>query len=256
MSQRKGAPRAGGHSGGTGSRTVDLAVLTPVLLVRAAHPRQAGLTAVALALATAISGRDAAGTGLVLLTVLVGQAVLGWHNDLVDTERDRGEEQTTKPIANGRLDRGTVWFALICAVLLVVPLALSNDLTGGAAYLISLAVGIVGNLVLRRGSLSWLPWAVSFALYPAFLSYADWGGRSSSPPTIPMTVLAALLGVGVHVLCALPGLVADNRDGQRQLPLRLALKVGAPRLLAYSSAYCAVVVVLMAVTGATVGLSQ
>ena len=45
-----------------------------------------------------------------------------------------------------------------------------------------------------------------------------------------MTVLAALLGVGVHVLRALPGLVADNEDGWRHLPLRLALRTGAPRL--------------------------
>ena len=46
-----------------------------------------------------------------------------------------------------------------------------------------------------------------------------------------MTVLAALLGVGVHVLLALPGPGADNADGRRHLPLRVALRTGAPRLL-------------------------
>jgi hypothetical protein len=70
-----------------------------------------------------------------------------------------------------------------------------------------------------------------------------------------MTVAAALLGVGVHVLVALPGLVHDNRAGRRHVPLRLALRVGAPRLLVLSGAYVAVVLVLIAVIGATVGLS-
>ena len=51
------------------------------------------------------------------------------------------------------------------------------------------------------------------------------------PPEISITVLAGALGVCVHFLRALPGLVADNRDGFRHLPLRVALKIGAPRLL-------------------------
>ena len=46
-----------------------------------------------------------------------------------------------------------------------------------------------------------------------------------------MTVLAALLGVAVHFLLALPDLVDDNADGLRHLPLRVALRIGAPRLL-------------------------
>ena len=46
-----------------------------------------------------------------------------------------------------------------------------------------------------------------------------------------MTVLAALLGVGMHFLTALPDLVEDNETGVRHLPLRIALRTGAPRLL-------------------------
>ena len=42
-----------------------------------------------LALVAALSGRAPREIALVALTVLLGQAVLGWHNDLVDRERDR-----------------------------------------------------------------------------------------------------------------------------------------------------------------------
>ena len=92
---------------------------TPVTLVQAAHPRQALATAVVLAAAALASGRPAGEAGIVLVTVLVGQSILGWHNDLVDRERDAAHDTARKPIAQGRLDAGTAWYALIVAVLLV-----------------------------------------------------------------------------------------------------------------------------------------
>ena len=71
-----------------------------------------------------------------------------------------------------------------------------------------------------------------------------------------MTVLAGALGVCVHFLRALPGLVADNRNGFRHLPLRVALRVGAPRLLYLSVAATVLVVAGLVLAGARVGLSQ
>jgi 4-hydroxybenzoate polyprenyltransferase len=231
--------------------------LTPVLLVRAAHPRQALLTAAGLALGAALSGRSPREVGLVTVTVLVGQALLGWDNDLVDEQADRADERTGKPLVGGGLDRGTLAFWLACAVLLVIPLSLSGGMNAGLAYLMSLAVGVLGNRWLRRGRLSWLAWALAFALYPAYLSYGGWGGGAEGqPPTVAMTVTAAFLGIGVHTLVALRGLVEDNRAGRRHVPLRLALRVGAPRLLVLACLYCALVIGLIAVVGGTVGLSQ
>jgi 4-hydroxybenzoate polyprenyltransferase len=242
------SPRAAGRS---------LRDLGPVPLVRSAHPRLAVATAVGLAAVAALSGRPAREVGLVLVTVLAGQAVLGWDNDLLDEEDDRAAGRLAKPLVSGRLERGTVWFALACAVLLVVPLALSNGFEAGAAYLASLLVGVVGNRILRTGPLSWLPWAVGYALYPAFLSYGGWGGgRHGGAPTVTVTVLAAFLGVGVHVLTSLRGLVEDNRAGRRGLPLRLGLRLGAPRLLLLSGLYCAALLVALASLAATAGLTS
>jgi 4-hydroxybenzoate polyprenyltransferase len=230
--------------------------LTPALLARAARPRQTLLTAGALALAAGLGGRPLREVGLVAGTVLVGQTLLAWDNDLVDEPTDRAEGRTEKALVAG-LDRGTLWFAVACAVLLVVPLSLSNGTAAGLSYLLTLLAGLLGNRVLRRGLLSWVPWAVSFALYPAFLSYGGWGGGPhGDPPTVAMTVVAALLGVGVHVLVALPGLVRDHDAGRRHLPLRLALVVGAPRLLVLTYAYCAVVVGLLGIVAATAGLTR
>ncbi len=228
-----------------------------LLVTRASHPRRAVLTAAGLAAAAALSGRPAREVGLVLVTVVVGQAVLGWHNDLTDRVRDREAGVDGKPLATGQVAAGNAWFAIACAVLLVVPLALSNSITAGCYYLVSVAVGLVGNLVLRRSVLSFVPWAVAFALYPAFLSYGGWGGAPAGSAPVPaMVALAALLGVGVHVLSALPDLVADNKVGYRHLPLRIALRTGATRLLVLGCAYVALVVVGLAATALTVGLRR
>lgn len=239
-------------------RPFRLTDLTPFLLVRAAHPRQAVVTAVAMALVAALAGRPSRELLLILVTVLVGQVILGWFNDLVDRERDARHRRSGKPLADGRLEPGTVWFCLALAVFLVVPLSVANGLYAGSAYLASLAIGLVGQGVwLRRGFFSWVPWAAAFALYPAFLSYGGWGGQTTgSPPEPALTVLAAAVGVGVHFLCALPGLVADHEDGFRHLPLRVALKVGATRLLVLSLAWTLLALVAMLAVGDAVGLSR
>jgi 4-hydroxybenzoate polyprenyltransferase len=229
----------------------------PLLVLRSAHPKQAFLTAAGVAAAAALAGRPTRELGLVFVTVLVGQTIVGWHNDLKDRARDAANETPRKPVAEGLLDPGTLWFLIACAALLVVPLAIANGLIAGVTYLVIVVVSLLGNLMLRKSWLSWLPWAVSYGLYPAFLSYGGWGGAAEgSPPEISITVLAAVLGVCVHFLRALPGLVADNRDGYRHLPLRVALRAGAPRLLWIMIVLTALVVAALLVTGSSVGLAQ
>lgn len=248
-------PQAQEQTTGRGRRT--FRDLEPVLLLQASHPRQAGLTALAIAACAAIAGRALREVAVVFLTVLVGQAVLGWHNDLVDRRRDARHDLPGKPVAQRRLEPGSVWFAIACAVLLLVPLAVSTGITAGSAYLLSVAVGLLGNVVLRKGVLSWVPWAVSFALYPAYLSYGGWGGQfEGRPPEVLVVVLFALLGVGVHVLRALWGLVPDNKDGWTYLPLRLGLRLGAARLLTVTSVYLGLVLVGLAFAGTYLGLQQ
>ncbi len=238
--------------------TFRLRNLTPFLLIRSAHPRQALVTAVGMTVAAALAGRPSRELLLILGTVLVGQVILGWFNDLVDRKRDARHQRTGKPLADGRLDPGTLWFCLALAIFLVVPLSVANGLYAGSAYLISLAVGLLGQWVwLRKGFFSWLPWAAAYAMYPAFLSYGGWGGQEKgSPPELLITGLAALLGIGVHLLTALWGLVPDNEDRWTYLPLRLGLRIGASRLLWVAGTYTVLVLVGLAFAGTHVGLTQ
>ena len=83
-----------------------------------------------------------------------------------------------------------------------------------------------------RRALSCLPWAVSFALLPAFLSYGGWGGGvHGGPPTILMTVLAGLLGIGVHVLAGAAGPRRRQPQRRAHLPAAASPSRSAPRKL-------------------------
>ena len=169
------APAPPAQPGGGGS---GVARSTPVQLLLAAHPRQALATAVGVGALALLAGRPLGEVALVAATVLVGQAVLGWHNDLVDRERDRRADLPGKPLASGRLETGTVWFAVTVALLLLVPLAVANGFVAAASYLVALAIGLLGNVALRGSVLSPLPWMAQFAAYPAFVSYGGLGGRA------------------------------------------------------------------------------
>ena len=123
-------------------------------------------------------------------------------------------------------------------------------------YLALLVASAVGDRLLHARPLSFVPWMASFALYPAFLAYGGWGGvGASTPPAVPMIALAAALGLGVHVLLALPGLVHDHEEGERSLPMLLALRTGTPRLLLLAGVFTALVSAGILIAGRTVGLT-
>lgn len=228
-----------------------------VSLVLASHPLPtAGMTVVVTA-AAALTGRTGPECALVAATVLSGQLTVGWLNDLIDRKRDKQVGRTDKPIAMGWLDPSTVTFAIASVVLLVIPLSIANGTAAGIAHLLAVASAWMYNFWFKRTVLSWLPYAVSFGLLPAFLSYGGLGGgMHGSPPTIAMTVLTALLGVGIHFLNTLPDLVQDNETGIRHLPLRIALKIGAPKLLWISMAWTALTGAGIVIAALTVGLAQ
>lgn len=226
-------------------------------LALACHPLPTAAMTVALTVAAALTGRPAEQCALVAGTVFTGQLSVGWLNDLLDRHRDAEVGRRDKPVAMGWIDPGTVAFAIAVAVLLVIPLSIANGTEAGLAHLGAVASAWLYNLWFKRSVLSWLPYAVSFGLLPAFLSYGGVGGGfHGGPPTIAMTVAAAALGIGIHFLNVLPDLVQDHETGVRHLPLRIALRIGAPTLLWISTAWTTLAAAGVVAAGLTVGVTQ
>lgn len=228
----------------------------PALLL-AAHPVQGVSIAAGTALAALLSGRAMREVGVVFVAVLVGRFTYGWLNDVADRRRDIAVDRADKPLAREWLEPGSLTFATAVGVCFLVPLSITTGVVSGIAHLLSVLAAWTYNTRIKTTPLSFLPWAVSFGLLPAYVSYGGWGGDfEGSPPTWQVTVLAALLGVCVHFLDALPDLVQDNRNGVRSLPLVVALRLGATRLLLLSGLATALVLGGLVVAGFTVGLVQ
>jgi 4-hydroxybenzoate polyprenyltransferase len=230
----------------------------PVIsLLLTCHPLPALAMTLALTGCAALTGRSVLECLLVAATMFTGQLTVGWINDVVDAERDRQTGRSDKPVAKGWVAPRTVLVATACMAVLVIPLSLANGTAAGIAHLAAVVSAWTYNLYFKRTVLSWLPYAVSFGLLPAFLSYGGLGtGPHGAPPTIEMTVLAALLGVGIHFLNALPDLDEDVEMGVHHLPLRLARRTGGPRLLRVSALVTGVVAALMVIAALTVGVRQ
>lgn len=193
------------------------------------------------------------------VAVLVSQLILGLSDDVVNGQGEHPIDAGVpgKPVAEGRIPAGNVSFIISCLVLVLIPVTLLNGATAGAALAGTVLIGWISIKWLHRTWLSWLPWAASFALYPAFLSYGGWGGAyQGDPPTWAITGLAAAFGVCLHFLTSLPDLVIDNRNRLRHLPLRIALHTGAPRLFAVSILATVAVGAGIVLTALDSGLSQ
>ena len=172
-------------------------------------------------LATAVSataGRDLRGCLLVASAVVAGQLSIGWSNDALDARRDSAAGRRDKPVATGRLSTGTVATGAALAAAACVPLSLASGAVAGLTHVGAVAGGWAYNLGLKRTLLSWLPYAVSFGLLPAFLTL---GLPGHPAPQTWVVVAGALLGVGAHFLNTVPDIDDDLAAGVRGLPQRL-----------------------------------
>ena len=221
---------------------------------RAVHPRQALAFAAVVGALVALTGRPVREILASAATVLVAQLVMGLVNDLLDVDRDRMGGAKNKPIAEGIIPPGNASFAVAVLLLLVIPLSLQNGPEAGVYALATLVVGYVHNRWLHVTPLSWVGWSATFALLAFFVTYGGWGRETDgSAPLTTFVVLCAALGVCVHVLTSLPDLVVDNQAGLKSLPLRVALRTGAPRLLVISIVATVVVVAAIVWTTAQAG---
>ncbi|MDP9444496.1 MAG: UbiA family prenyltransferase [Actinomycetota bacterium] len=188
-------------------------------LLRASHPVPAVAVTV-LAMLLAVGQYDDVGmVALLTAAAFTGQLTIGWSNDLVDAERDRQVGRRDKPLATGELTFGLLATALAVVLVCCVVLSLWLGLLAGLAHLgLLVASGWAYNLGLKKTWWSWAPYAVAFGSLPAVVTLA------LDPPRLPpvwMSAAAAMLGVGAHLVNALPDFTEDTATGITGFPHRL-----------------------------------
>lgn len=187
-------------------------------LIRACHPEPTlAVTAVAGLLA-GVSGRGADGVVAVTAAILAGQLSVGWSNDWVDRSRDRQAGRADKPVAAGTLSAGTVGSWALLALAAAVGLSFLSGWRAALAHIAAVASAWTYNFGLKSTPLSWLPYAVSFALLPTFVAL---GLPGHPAPHAWAPIAGALIGVGAHAANTLPDLDIDREQGVWGLPQRL-----------------------------------
>jgi 4-hydroxybenzoate polyprenyltransferase len=210
--------------------------------------------ALVVGLLVALIGRPAREVLVAAAAVLVAQLIMGLVNDVLDVDRDRMGGARNKPIAERIVPAGNASFAVVVLLLLVIPLSLQNGTEAGIYLLATLVVGYVHNRWLHPTPLSWVGWSATFALLTFFVTYGGWGRETDgSAPLTSFVVLCAVLGFCVHFLTSLPDLVVDNQASVKNLPLRVALRTGAPRLMVVAIVATVIVVAALVVTTAQAG---
>ena len=215
--------------------------LTARALVGSCHP---GPT-LAVTLISALLARPlghSLGTGaLVTGAVFAGQLTIGWSNDLIDLERDRASGRRDKPLAAGLLAPRVVRLAIAVAGLACLGLSLAGGWVSALLHLTAVVgSGWAYNLGLKRTTASWIPYAVAFGALPAVVALA---APARAWPPMWMMATGALLGVGAHLLNAVPDLADDAATDVRALPHALGergARIGAVAMLLAGTGLAAV----------------
>lgn len=192
--------------------------ITPVTLLRSAHPGPSIAVSVITGVLAIAAGLDVWRVVVLTLAMLFGQLSVGLSNDWIDGERDTAVARADKPIATGQIAASTVrtaaWVAVIVAILLTIPLGWPATI----AHVVFIASAWGYNLGLKSTVLSVAPYIVSFGLLPLIVTLSR-----EHPTGASGWALAAgsLLGVAAHFANVLPDLDDDRATGVRGLPHRV-----------------------------------
>ena len=192
-------------------------------LVLASHP---GPSLFITAMATLLAVEAAPhGIGPVLTgpAMLAGQLSIGWSNDACDARRDAATGRTDKPVAAGAISVGTVWTAAVVSVLAGFGMALAIGVLTALIYTVIIVAAWAYNLGLKSTVWSGLMYLAGFGPIPAYAASTLPGHPA---PRWPVTVAAALVGLGGHFANVLPDLAGDKVTGVEGLPQRVAARWG------------------------------
>ena len=209
--------------------------------IDACHPGPTATVTVVITALAAAAGRDPAGLVLIAAATLTGQLSVGWCNDAYDADRDRRASRVRKPTVRGDITARTLWRGAFLAFASTVVLSyLAAGRLGGTAHVIAVLSAWAYNLRLKSTVLSPLPYAVSFGLVPAFVTY---GLTPPTPPAAWLVAACALLGVGAHLANAIPDVESDELVDAGGIVSAMGVRVAALAALV-----CVVVAVALLAT--------
>lgn len=154
-------------------------------------------------------------------TVLTGQLIVGWSNDLVDFTDDLLHERRNKPLVSGSISLSSLKWSCALAGVALLTLTIVGPLTGrfGLAHLLAVVSAIAYNFKLKATPLSFLPYAFSFGFLPVIIL-----GATGQPSKFWMVLIGATFGIGVHLANVFKDIEDDRESGIYGMPQILGVK--------------------------------
>jgi 4-hydroxybenzoate polyprenyltransferase len=173
--------------------------------------------------------------------ILAGQCVVGWTNDLLDSQLDRAAGRSKKPLVSGSVDETTLKQAIIIALAAALLLSFAGPLgiKGTLIHFLGILSATLYNFGLKKTICSVLPYVVSFGAMP----WAIYLSNGDRPPTW-IYLGFILFASAFHFLNVLKDFEMDVAQGVMGLPQRLGRRM---------SIACAVVLVIMGLVVLTFG---
>ncbi len=170
----------------------------------------------------AIEARRGWGSLAVFAAVFVGQCSVGWSNDYFDAERDRRAQRVEKPLVRGLLTPLFLRNAARAALISAIILSFLSGWRAASIHSVALLSAWAYNMRMKTTWLSPLPYALSFALLPAFVTL----GLPEHPWPQPAAFVAGgLLGLGAHFINTIRDVDADRLTGVTGFPQRVGPSV-------------------------------
>jgi hypothetical protein len=154
-------------------------------------------------------------SALLALTILAGQLVVGWSNDLIDMGSDKMANRLEKPLVSGDLHRETLHSFLVGDLLLLFGLTFFGPIgiLAGLLHFSAVFAALIYNYKLKNSSYSFVPYVYAFGLLPAAIYIS-----AHHHIQYWMVIIGASFGIGSHFANVLKDWETDTGNGEGGAP--------------------------------------
>ena len=181
---------------------------------------------------------------LVALSILTGQLIVGWTNDIHDFEDDLKHNRLSKPLVNGEITKKELFNLIFAFLPITLLISIFGPLgyVGGSIAFLGILVAISYNFYFKFNFLSPLPYVVCFGALPLAISIGV-----DKKISIYGILSGALFGLGAHFLNVLKDLFEDRSSGIKGLPQLVGSKNS--KLVAFLSILIGFVMFILFISG-------
>jgi hypothetical protein len=190
-----------------------------VSLLEAAHIAP-GLVVTGISLALSAQISSIGPSALFAITILTGQFVVGWSNDLIDMASDKKSNRLEKPLVSGAVKKQTLHFFLAGDLVLLFVFTFFGPIgiRAGLLHCSAVLAALIYNYVLKNSILSFFPYAFAFGLLPATVYIS-----AHHHIQYWMVIIGASFGIGSHFANVLKDWEADAKIGHGGAPQKVGV---------------------------------